>query len=311
MRFPRFFAMLLAMAALSLADREHFLAYGFVHLKQVMDPLVVSDWASQLWPRLGYDQHDRSTWAEDKIHMPVVRNCPVAELAPRAAEAIAELCGGNEHIRVPTWSDGFIANFHYGKGKPWCPPSAKSGGWHKDGDSFLHFLDSPEQALLTIVLFSDVHPRGGGTFISPDSVGMVARYLRDHPEGTLPDDIPAQQLIDQCHDFREATGQAGDVYLMHPYMLHASSYNTLDQVRLIINPPVHFREPMRFDRENPSDHSLVEQAVLRALDCERFVFRPTRPRGHVVPARVAIQAALLAAEQARKPSSVKTVEGSA
>jgi hypothetical protein len=45
-----------------------------------------------------------------------------------------------------------------------------SPDWHKDGDFFRHFLDSPEQGLLTIVLWSDIEERGGGTFIAPDSV---------------------------------------------------------------------------------------------------------------------------------------------
>ena len=64
--------------------------------------------------------------------------------------------------------------------RPARPPAA--GGWHKDGSFFRHFLDSREQGLLTIVYWSDVEPQGGGTFIAPDSIKVVARYLAEHPE---------------------------------------------------------------------------------------------------------------------------------
>lgn len=46
-----------------------------------------------------------------------------------------------------------------------------------------------------------MHHCGGGTFIAPDSIGVVARYLAQHPEGVLPDDIDS--LIHQCHEFVE------------------------------------------------------------------------------------------------------------
>ena len=61
------------------------------------------------------------------------------------------------------WSDAFIVNFRRGADQPWQAPSADLGGWHKDGSYFRHFLDSREQALLTVLLWSDVAPRGGGT----------------------------------------------------------------------------------------------------------------------------------------------------
>jgi hypothetical protein len=41
-------------------------------------------------------------------------------------------------------------------------------------DFFRHFLDSPEQALLTLVLWTDMLPKGGGTFVAADSVPVVA-----------------------------------------------------------------------------------------------------------------------------------------
>ena len=173
-------------------------------------------------------------------------------------------------------------------------------GWHKDGDFFLHFLDSAEQALLVIVLFSDIHPRGGGTFIACDSVAPVARYLSTHPEGVEPNKFPCRDMIQECADFRETTGNAGDVFLLHPYLLHTSSYNHQPEARLMINPGVNFLEPMRFDRRaDGSVYSPVEQAVLHALGVGHYDFQPAAPRRKIVPERVLRQQKMLEQEKER------------
>ena len=87
--------------------------------------------------------------------------------------------------------------------------------------------------------------------------------------------------------------------LLHPYILHSASYNPSRRPRFITNPAVGLAEPMKFDRDDPADHSLVERAVLRALGVDRLAFRPTAPRERVVPERKAIQARMLAQEKQR------------
>ena len=56
-----------------------------------------------------------------------------------------------------------------------------------DGWDFYHYLDSPEQGLLVVPLFSDILPRSGGTTIATDSVQVLARFLVQHREGVHPD----------------------------------------------------------------------------------------------------------------------------
>ena len=90
--------------------------------------------------------------------------------------------------------------------------------------------------------------------------------------------------MSQCHDFVEATGDAGDVYLLHPFLLHTKSQNMLRRPRFITNPVVSLAEPMRFDRP-ADDTSLVESAILRALDVPRYVFTPAAPRHVFAPPR--------------------------
>jgi hypothetical protein len=283
---------------------EHFLTRGYVVLHECFSREAAKSLTDSTFVRLGYDPDDPSTWHEAVIHMPAHRHIDVKDFAPKVWRAVCDLLGGEERIQQPyRWGDGFIVNLREGRERPWDPPSPRIKGWHKDGDFFRHFLDSPEQGLLTLVIWSDIDSRGGATFVAADSVPVVARLLAEHPEGILPDNFDHQSLIDQCHEFVEATGQVGDVYLLHPYVLHAKSQNLLGVPRLITNPPVHLREPMNFNRPDPADYSPVELAVLRGLGVERLDFQPTAPRERVVPARVARQQKLMEEEQARMAQS--------
>jgi len=284
------------------ADVEHFIAHGFVRLSNCFDTApgsLAHRWVEQSWVRNGISPDDRTTWPNDKIHMPGTERVVVRDFAPKAFAAMQELCGGADRIKQNTeWTNGFIANYGWGRDKEWIAPSAVAPGWHKDGDFFLHFLDSPEQALLVVVLFSDIHPRGGGTFIACDSVGVIARFLAAHPEGVEPNGFKG--LIENCKDFRETTGKAGDVFLLHPYLLHTSSHNHRPEARFMINPCVHFNAPMRFDRrDDGSAYSPVEKAVLRGLGVDHYDFQLTAPRRAIIPPRVANQRLLLEKEKER------------
>ena len=105
-----------------------------------------------------------------------------------------------------------------------------------------------------------------------------------HPDGTQAGYlIPG--LIEQCSDFAELTGEAGDVALVHPYMLHRVSVNASDRPRFIANMPVVLAKPMCFDRPPGDAYSLVELAVLRALNVPRFDFKQTRAPLRVQPFR--------------------------
>jgi hypothetical protein len=290
---------------LSSADLENFVTCGFVHLTDCFDVSPGSTahrWAQESWARNGINPEDRSTWPNDKIHMPSSETALVRDFSPKAFAAMCELCGGPEQVDpMQTWGNGFIANYGLGRDKEWLPPGPEVSGWHVDGDWFLHFLDSPEQGLLVVVLFSDIHPRGGGTFIACDSVSLVARFLAARPEGVEPNGFPWKDLVSQCRDFRETTGKAGDVFLLHPFILHASSYNHRPEARLMINPSGLLREPMRYDRRaDGSAYSPMEQVVLRALGKDHYPFEPAMPRRRIVPKRVAMQQALLEKEKERE-----------
>lgn len=253
---------------------QHFLDYGFIHLTDCFDTKFAAQSTAEAFDRLGYVEADPNTWERPIIHMSKENTVLVKDFSPKAYGAMCDLLGGEDRVAQPVqWGDGYIVNLKLGADREWIPPSPESGGWHKDGDFFWHFLDSPEQGLLVIVIWRDIEPKGGGTFIACDSIKPIAQYLNNHREGLHPFEGGFGNFISECQDFREVTGKAGDVVIMHPYMLHASSQNHSGKARFITNPPVALKEPMNFNRANPADYSPVEQAVLNALGVERLDFQ--------------------------------------
>lgn len=301
----------MAMRVLTDDDVEHFLRKGYVKIEAAFTRDVAAEWCDRCFLRLGYDKEDKSTWAEQRIHMGGDEHVLVKEFAPRVYDAICDLLGGEDRVGQPVrWSDGFIVNLGIRADEPWQPAGPDTPGWHKDGDFFRHFLDSPEQGLLVFVNWTDVVHHGGPTYIATDSVPVVAKFLAEHPEGILPKAFDFKDLVGQCSEFEEATAKAGDVYLLHPFLLHAASQNPLRLIRIITNPPIHLNEPMRFDRDKPEDHSPIERAVLNALGVERYEFRPSAERERVVPERVRRQEQMRLEEQARAENLAATSSAS-
>lgn len=315
---------------------------GYVVIKKAFSKAKAAEWSQTLWIRLGLDSNDKSTWNRERIHMPWHKREPVATFSPKVPNpfifatlsvssilqtwyAMQDLLGeGRIDEANSTWGDSFILNLGTPELEGSTPISPQQlDNWHVDGDFFVHYLDSPEQALLVIPLFSDIQPRGGGTYISPDGIELIAKYLAAHPEGVVP--VPGQRLVSsnsayedpaedpeswshmaaakQCKRFIEVTGEVGDVVLLHPLMLHSASKNHLRAVRVITNPPVALKAPFNFDRENMHDFSLVELKTLRSLGVDRFDFRPTTERRRLVPRSLEAKNAMLDEEKKRLVAS--------
>lgn len=292
---------------LTQADIDHFLEHGYIKLSNCFTRSQSDAVTSNVWTRLGMDPLDKSTWHTLRTNMPAHNHFPASDFAPKAWKGITELLGGEARISDSNreWGDGLIVNLGSaeGEGKETDPRDLKE--WHVDGDFFVHFLDSPEQGLLVIPLFTDIAPGGGGTMICPAAIPVMAAYLRDHPEGVSPRMTPRAAnpewepevgldffnkiaLSMPREAFVEVTGKVGDVFLLHPLMLHAASSNSLRNVRIITNPPVSLKEPMRFDRGPEGDgYSVVERKTLKALGVDRLEgWEVTGSRDVVVPERV-------------------------
>lgn len=100
-------------------------------------------------------------------------------------------------------------------------------------------------------------------------------YLAERGTAEIPKTNPLRRQLwnswvqdrELCHDesFHEATGSVGDVYFLHPFMLHSASKNLLREVRIITNPPVALKEPFQYDRPDGEEYSLVEAKTLKEL----------------------------------------------
>ena len=264
---------------LSNEQKKSFLNKGFLKLKSGLSEELMHDWTSNALNRLNYDTSFHNQFPDSIIWMDHHIQKRVTQIAPQAWEAICEVVGGEDMIEKRTMgieskhftqinsflcSDVFIINFHMEENEAWLPPQAEGFNWHKDGSYFRHFCDSPEQALLLVILWKDVETQGGGTFLALDSPYVTAKTLLEHPEGLDPSNFNFGAMIKECSEFIEITGNAGDLFIIHPYMLHASSRNNSGKPRIMSNPPVVLKEPLRLDR-NLNDLSLLEEATLNFL----------------------------------------------
>ncbi len=198
---------------------------------------------------------------------------PLHEIAPRALGAQLDCVGGPDRVEEPEQiklPDSLAVNLcsddcNLGE-EGWR--STRAPGWHKDGWQYRHFLDSPQQGLLLGYLYSDILPGSGGTQMCVDSVGVVARLLAQHPEGIHPDSVQSYikpHMIMECSEFEELTGEAGDLAIIHPYMVHRVAGNPSGRARFAQFPSIKLSQPMQFQRDDPGEYSLSELVVLKEL----------------------------------------------
>ncbi|KAG0651359.1 hypothetical protein D0Z07_2174 [Hyphodiscus hymeniophilus] len=303
-------------SALTPEDVAQWMKYGYVIIRNAFSRQQAEDRMEKLWIRLGYDPNDANTWVLERVNMPSHSRVSFSTFAPKAWQAICELSGGYDRLdesRLPTFGDDFICNF--GKeeyvGQTINPHTFDN--WHVDGDFFKHFLDSPEQGMLVIPLYSDIAPGGGGTVICPDGMRVIAKHLAEHPEGVSPRMVPVGEkpthkgldwFIEKIQDFpkdsfHEMTGNIGDVVLMHPLMLHSASKNILRIPRIITNPRITMKEPFRFAREKPDDYSLIELKTLSLLGVDSLDYKITGQRELLNPTRTKIHARMKEQENLR------------
>lgn len=252
-----------------------------------------------LWERLaalGVRKEDRATWTEPMVHIKEAYADPVFQVCQtdRLTGAIEDLIGRGRWGGKgrPTHWGWWPVNFAVGADKPWTVPT---GGWHWDGIQFKHFVDSPDQGLLLLPMFSETGVRGGGTLVAAGSHRLVARLLAQHPEGL---DIGAaiglcnqanawlaeltgktKTVTDRSAYFMgqaqtdeagkplrvvEATASPGDVYLCHPFLYHAASPNHSGVPRFMCNRTTGLTGRMNVHTLT-ADSSPVERSIYNAI----------------------------------------------
>ena len=69
---------------LSEDERRHFVQNGWLRVPNAIKKEVMDDWMQWLWPRLGMDPKDSSTWSPEYVAMPPHHEMRNEELCPEA-----------------------------------------------------------------------------------------------------------------------------------------------------------------------------------------------------------------------------------
>lgn len=246
-------------AVLSESDKESFRSLGYAVVKGAFSSETAKACSDLIWEDMERDQyikrHDASTWPAVKcaLEQTFHQNSGVPwcnVYTPRLLAAIDEICGLDtaKPFGCGWWMITFPASSIDIKGQ--APPQwAIEGAWHVDGHWFDHYLHSPEVGLVVIMLFSDIRPNGGGTALAEGSHIDVIQSLCEHGLDGCRNTALARHTLRKGHvyDIVEVTGDAGDVVLLHPLLLHARSSNLSTSpptVRIIAHPRIPLKAPL-------------------------------------------------------------------
>ncbi len=239
-------------------EATHFIDHGWLLIRGLIAPDVVAE----LVPRITAAIHDDGQPGGHFLLTDSPRGGATERIfSPRYARILADLCGPGAQIGMD--SLGYLPiRFPRPDAGPWQPV-----GLHIDGIHFHHHLDSPEQALIAVELWSDIGPCGGGTAIIPGSHQRVARILAAHQPAGLDCGTLANLAREACADIAplEARGRAGDVLIMHPHLLHGSSTNSSTRVRIAGNRCVWLDRPLPWRTADAAGWTPVGLAINRAV----------------------------------------------
>ncbi len=266
-------------AQLTPQQLEMFLADGYLRLPRAVDAKVARQWRQRALEHLrraphrcvkGWDDRvsldaldpdDPSTWVLDRIDCALDAAWPYAELMPKAWPILCALVGGRERLQTHTMGEYLILNLRERANLGAVAPHPQWGSWHMDAPSERARIDDFRNGLVLVVLFDDVEIDRGPTYIAPESIREVAREMANG-EVDFVDRTSAARIMQRCRRLVPLIGDVGDVYVLHPFMLHSSSPNPSGRIRWMSNPVLFMREPLRFHSPAPSP---VEEVVVRAL----------------------------------------------
>jgi hypothetical protein len=221
---------------LSNTQVDDFIERGFCRLRGAFPRAVGHRVSRSICARLGVSFDDPTTWVHPRLRLEENLDGDVMDaVSPEVATAFHQLVG---HRLRPLRQLG------------WWPVSFPGfadqdvGNWHVEG-TFPHHLHLLEQGLLPLFLFSDV--QAGGTLLVPGSHQLAARILWENKQQGLPEGQLSGQLRERVDltTAVEGNGEAGDLILCHPLLMHAACPNRGRAPRVMANPRVGLHIPAR------------------------------------------------------------------
>jgi hypothetical protein len=255
------------MRGLGPAQIEQFICDGYVRLDHAFPRATADAARAILWKATGCDPDDPATWTRPVVRLGMFTQPPFIEAGntPRLHAAFDRLVGpgrwrrpgamGTFPVRFPSDSDAGDAGWHI---------DASFGEESPDFLSWRANVRSKGRALLMLLLFSDVGEADAPTRIRVGSHVDVARRLAPAGEAGLTlGELAADGFASSAHrPVVTATGDAGTVYLCHPFLVHAAQMHGGDRPRFLAQPPL-----LPVDPENRpvAQPNAVERATARAL----------------------------------------------
>lgn len=246
-----------------------FVAEGFLRLEQAFSSELARECRDLLWRDTGCDPDDAATWTRPVVRLGDYAQPPFRQAAntPRLHAAFDALVGrdrwaarpslGSFPIRFPSDDDPGDDGWH-----------TDAGFYGADGSMRLNLV-SRGRALLMLFLFSDVEENDAPTRIRVGSHLEVPRLLEPAGDAGLTFLEVAQKLDPSPqYPIELATGRAGDVYLCHPFLVHAAQRHRGTTPRFMAQPPLYPAQPLELERADGS-YSPVETAIRIGLDRER------------------------------------------
>jgi hypothetical protein len=248
---------------LNASELDRFAEEGYVHLRSAFPRAVADRCREVAAAQLHIDVNDPTSWRE-----PVVRGLVQAEPlqqaanAPRLLDAIRQLLEPDDWVPRPNLGL-FVVRF---------PSEADPGdaGWHidasfetADGNWWVNYR-SRDRGLLLLCLLSDVGADDAPSRILRRSHLRMPSLLRPFgDDGVAGLHAPLPEPTDRI---AFATGEAGDVYLCHPFLVHAATWPHRGTTpRFIAQPPISLNGDLQLDGD-VDRLSPVARAVRTALD---------------------------------------------
>lgn len=276
------FAKETGLRVLSDAQREQFLHEGFVKVEGAFSPAAANAARAILWPKMGCDPEDSKTWTRsvvfigDFVQDAHFQSCAVPALFRQMANTAILQAAFDELVGVDRWIPreslgGFIIRFPYQS-----HPGDTS--WHLDASfpppegpvrgycDWRINLRSDGRALLMLFLLSDVSEHDAPTRIRLGSHFIVPRLLAPAGDTGLSAVEVVRLVGPGTAGLPEttATGAAGTVYLLHPFLVHAGQPHRGTTPRFLAQPPLIPKGRLELTRKD-GNYSLVEQAIRLGL----------------------------------------------
>ena len=230
-------------SGLSQAQIAHFIEFGYIKLDGAFGGDIAARGLDQLWRATGLSPDAPETWKQPVVRLGFMTGQPFIDAAntPFLHACYDDLVGEGRWLR-PNGLGTFPVRFP-------SPEDPDDAGWHVDASfgtdnpDFMQWrvnVKSSGRALLMLFLFSDVGEKDAPTRIRKGSHAAIARQLLPAGErGLTLGELAADgfSATAGCHEVL-ATGDAGTVYLCHPFLVHAAQPHHGLAPRFMAQPPL-------------------------------------------------------------------------